>query len=266
MEIKTSVQNATLKNSAKDFLAGKYYASVMTFLFYMMLSLLFVRFSNALTQQVCVTLMQLVDLTADSLPILILSYVIPFFVSILQNMIQIGVCLFFLNIACHQNYNTFDLLYGYSHQFGKTFCLSFVMTFLAFVAMLPANILIDMREKSVSLTDDTLMIILAVQAILCFAYLYFALSLSQIYYIALDYPELSVAQILNQSIKLMQGQKRKLFLLDLSFLPLLFLVLPTFGLGLFWILPYLSMTHCLFFLKLMQAEPTPLAAPSADRY
>ena len=254
METNPTFRNADIKNTAKDFLAGKFHTSVMTFLFYLMLSLLFVRFSNTLTQQVCVTLMQLSGMSADSSVILFLSYFIPLLVSILRNMIQMGLCLFFLNIACHHNCNTFDLLYGYSNQFGKTFCLSGVMTALSFVAMLPLNYFIDQFDNKLSIPTDTLVVLFSIQAVLLLIYLVIALSLSQVYYIALDHPELSVAQILLESIKIMKGQKLRLFLLNLSFLPLLLLMIPTLGIGLFWILPYLNMTQCLFFLHLMKAD------------
>ena len=254
VETNPTFRNADIKNSAKDLLAGRFHTAVMTFLFYAMLSLLFVRFSNALTQQVCVTLMQLSGLSADSSVILLLSYLIPLIVSILQNMIQMGVCLFFLNIACHHNCNTFDLLYGYSNQFGKTFCLSGVLTTLSFVALLPLNYFMDQFDNKLSIPMDTLVFLFAIQAVLLLIYFVLALSLSQVYYIALDHPELSVAQILLESIKIMKGQKLRLFLLNLSFLPLLLLMIPTLGVGLFWILPYLNMTQCLFFLHLMKAD------------
>lgn len=254
METRSTFQIASIKDTAKDYLAGKFHTAVMTFLFYVMLSLLFTRFSNALTQQVCVTLMQLANISESSTPILILSYLIPLVVSTLQNMIQIGVCLFFLNIACHHNYNTFDLLYGYSNQFGKTFCLSGIMTILSFIALLPANYLLEIYGNKQSLPQDTFTALMIIQAVLILIYLVLSLSLSQIYYVALDYPELSVSQILGQSVKIMKGQKWRLFTLNLSFLPLLLLVIPTFGVGLFWILPYLNMTQCLFFLHLMNVD------------
>lgn len=248
--------NALLKNKAKDFLAGKYQNVIMTFLFYIMMLLLFTRFSNSLTSQVCISAAQFFSLSQDSYVLLVTSYLIPFIVNVLANMLKLGLCLYFLNIACHQNYNAFDLLYGYTHLFGKTLCLSGIMSLLSFIALLPADRLLSLYQSDAFDLNDSA-ILLAVQAALLIAYLYFYLSFSQVYYIALDHPELSVKQILQQSMKLMEGKRGRLLLLDLSFLPLFALALPTLGLSMFWIMPYLSMTHSLFFLELMQAEVTP---------
>ena len=247
--------NAVIKNRAKDHLAGKYQNVIMTFLFYGMLLLLFARFSNSLTSQVCITMMQFFSLSSDNYAVLVVSYLIPFTVTVLENMIQIGLCLYFLNIACGHNYNTFDLLYGYTHQFDKTLCLSAIMSCISFVFLLPMDRLISLYQTD-SLDQNTFTILILVQVVLVIGYLYFYLSFSQVYYITLDHPELSVRQILQQSMKLMNGSRARLLFLDLSFLPLLLLAIPTLGIGLFWIIPYLNMTHAIFFLDLMQAEVT----------
>lgn len=253
MQIKMTEKNSNLKNLAKDYLSGKYQATVMTFLFYVMLVLLFARFSNSLTEQFCITLMQLFSLSESSVFVLVFTYLIPFIVSVLENMIQIGICLYFLNIACHHNFNTFDLLYGYSHQFGKNFCLSAIITFFSFISMLPLDSYLNLRLSN-SLDTDTCLMLAGLQIVLGLLYLFVYLSLSQIFFVTLDHPELSVKEILRQSMKLMSGQKLRLFLLDLSFLPLSLLILPTLGTSLFWIMPYLNMTHSLFFLDLMHAD------------
>lgn len=253
MQINLSDNINMLKNEAKDHLAGKYHTVVMTFLFYLMLVLLFARFSNSLTGQICSTLMRLFSISGDHLLILGLSYFVPFTISVSENIIHIGICLFFLNIACHHNYNTFDLLYGYSNQFGKNFCLSGIMTFLSFVTFLPVELMLERHQNNALFPEDGLKLLL-LQLCTLIIYLVIYLSISQIYYISLDHPELSVKEILKQSAKLMKGHKLRLFLLDLSFLPLLLLAVPTLGIGLFWIIPYMNMVHSLFFLKLMHVD------------
>jgi uncharacterized membrane protein len=70
----------------------------------------------------------------------------------------------------------------------------------------------------------------------------------------LDYPDLSVSEILKMSVKIMNGKKRDLFYVRLSFLPLFLLVLITFGLGLFWFLPYYQVTMALYYLDLMKPK------------
>ena len=48
--------------------------------------------------------------------------------------------------------------------------------------------------------------------------------------------------------------KWELFCLQMSFLPLGFLCLLSFGIGTLWLVPYMNMTQTLYFLDLMQNE------------
>ena len=52
----------------------------------------------------------------------------------------------------------------------------------------------------------------------------------------------------------MKGHKWELFFLQMSFLPLGFLCLLSFGIGNLWLVPYMNMTQTLYFLDLMQNE------------
>ena len=49
----------------------------------------------------------------------------------------------------------------------------------------------------------------------------------------------------------MKGQRMRLFLLELGFLPLMLLCILSFGIGFLWLQPYMQMTHTCFFLDLM---------------
>ena len=49
----------------------------------------------------------------------------------------------------------------------------------------------------------------------------------------------------------MKGNRKRLFLLELSFLPLMLLCILSFGIGFLWLEPYMQMTYTHFFLDLM---------------
>ncbi|MBP6067888.1 DUF975 family protein [Bacteroides sp.] len=66
-------------------------------------------------------------------------------------------------------------------------------------------------------------------------------------YILLDEPELRYDAAIEKSMKLMAGNKMKLFLLDLSFIGWALLCVLTFGIGLFWLKPYVSTAHAAFY-------------------
>lgn len=77
-------------------------------------------------------------------------------------------------------------------------------------------------------------------------------------YIAYDHPEWGADECIRESMKMMQGYKWKLFLLDLSFIGWFLLCLLTFGLGFFLLLPYIQTSHAAFYeeLKCSHLEST----------
>ena len=67
----------------------------------------------------------------------------------------------------------------------------------------------------------------------------------------LDFPERSAKEALKLSLQIMRGHKGRLFYVQISFLPLMFLCLLSFGIGYLWLVPYMNMTSAVFFLDLM---------------
>ena len=252
--MKTSAKRVILKNSAKNTLSGKYFASIMALLFFGMLTLFFNRFSYSINRSVCLSLIQTFRVSENSFLILICSYVIPFLLSIVINVLQVGLCFFFLNAAVGNQFFSSDLLYGYLRCFRKSLRLSGVMTLLSFVCLLPINVLVDAYNGVFVMTDGEIGLLLLIQLALLFVYFPINLSFSQAYYLMLDYPTLSATEILKRSTKIMKGKKLQLFNIQLSFLPLWFLVFLSFGVGLFWVLPYYKTTMTLYYLDLMKPE------------
>ncbi|MBQ8648805.1 MAG: DUF975 family protein [Clostridia bacterium] len=83
-----------------------------------------------------------------------------------------------------------------------------------------------------------------------------AYSYSMTYYILADHPEMTANQAIAESQKMMNGHKARLFVLELSFIPWLFLVSITIGLAAFYVVPYMQATMAAFYEDLkMQSEP-----------
>lgn len=74
-----------------------------------------------------------------------------------------------------------------------------------------------------------------------------ALAYSLTPYILKDYPELSVNQAINLSIKMMKGHKMRYFLLTLSFIGWGLLGILTLGIGYIWLIPYMYTTTAAFY-------------------
>ena len=73
-------------------------------------------------------------------------------------------------------------------------------------------------------------------------------------FVMYDNPELSEDQTIVRSMKLMQGHKMQLFLLDLSFIGWFLLCVITFGIAYFWVAPYVQVSHAEFYKELLNGE------------
>ncbi len=69
-------------------------------------------------------------------------------------------------------------------------------------------------------------------------------------YILKDHPELSNNAAIEKSMRMMQGHKMNLFLLELSFIGWLILSLMTLGIGLIFLIPYVNTTLAHFYEEL----------------
>lgn len=78
-----------------------------------------------------------------------------------------------------------------------------------------------------------------------------------VFFLIIDYPEEAPAQLLKHSRELMKGNKGRLFYLQLSFIGMLLLTLLSFGIGMFWVYPYMLMTFTEFYLNVRSLNETP---------
>lgn len=81
-------------------------------------------------------------------------------------------------------------------------------------------------------------------------------SYSMTSYILLDEPELKNNAVIEKSMAMMEGHKMRLFLLDLSFIGWALLSsLFTFGIGFFFLQPYVATAHAAFYEDLKDNAP-----------
>ena len=67
-------------------------------------------------------------------------------------------------------------------------------------------------------------------------------------YILIDNPDLSANQAINLSRKMMKGHKLDLFCLGLTFIGWVILSILTFGIGVLWLVPYMTSATSVFYL------------------
>lgn len=81
-----------------------------------------------------------------------------------------------------------------------------------------------------------------------------AIAYSQSYFILKDHPEYSIKETMIASKKMMNGYKWKYFLLQLSFIGWGILCLFTLGIGLLWLIPYMTASMAAFYQELSKIQ------------
>lgn len=234
-----------LKNNAKKSLTGNYRGIIVLVLFVWLMFVpitYFQAFLEALVQQL--------QAGRSSLLGDIVLYLLSSVFTALYGLFSIGICLVHLKIACKQLYSLYDLWYCFRDgHFQKAFSVSFLVQLPEVICSLPFVICAQLFMQNPSSAMGSYMIIALFIGIIIQLPINLALSMS--YFIMLDFPEYGVKEILSHSIRLMKGNKGRLFFIEISFLPLHLLGICSMGIGYLWLTPYINMTHTLFFLDLM---------------
>lgn len=88
-------------------------------------------------------------------------------------------------------------------------------------------------------------------------------SYAMTYYIRVDHPEYTATQCIDESRRMMDGHKMKLFLLDLSFIGWLIVGSLCFGVGTLWVYIYMTQARAQFYEELKNGD-TVVIPPAAD--
>lgn len=130
----------------------------------------------------------------------------------------LGYAMFAISIFRNRETSPAEVFYGFE-RFGKAFGLYIVMSILIFLWAL----------------------LLIVPGIIA------ALRYSMSFYILADHPEMGIMEAINESKRMMRGNKWKFFCLNLSFIGWGILCLFTLGIGFLWLGPYLEVTVIAFY-------------------
>ncbi len=178
-----------------------------------------------------------------------------------------GEAYIYLKIACGQRPEINDLFHCFKGDAAKIVKLQAVLSGVSILSSLPALIIETIVLQSLSLlnTEAILTGNFPVNPTLFLLYvifylignivtIYIGLMLSQVFYMMLDFPEYSASQLFKMSIRLMNGNKGRLFYIQISFIPLILLCLLSCGIALLWVYPYMKATYANFYLDLIRKK------------
>ncbi|MBQ6697286.1 MAG: DUF975 family protein [Lachnospiraceae bacterium] len=233
--------SAELKDFAKGRLTGHYGTAI--------LAMLLIESIQIIASSFITMLVPGTDMVS-----MIISLLLSGVVAIFLGIYQTGVSLFYLNMACGHLCRLNDIFYGMQNQPSRSLVVSLAVTGVNLLCLTPYQIFAMLFMNTENLNYMMLMLVSAAIGLLI--YVPVSLALSQSYYLLLDFPEYSGKEALKASCKLMKGHMGRLFYIQASFLPLMFLGILTCGIGMLWITPYMNMTYTLFFLDIMNPAVT----------
>lgn len=234
--------NAQLKDMAKNALTGHYPNAIL-------IQILLTCISNG------VTFLLLLALPEGNTFLSILSLLITLCTSAVIGVLQFGLSLFFLNIAGGRPCSVQDLFYGFRYQSKEALTVSTVLMLLRTVSLAPYQECLN--RFLLSKDNKWLLYSLFCLIIGTLIYIFISLYFSQAFYLLLDFPGKGGFEVLKLSRQLMKGNKKRLFLLQLSFVPLMLLCLFSFGIGFLWLKPYMNMVTAQFYLDLVNPQGAP---------
>ncbi|MCM1192119.1 MAG: DUF975 family protein [Butyrivibrio sp.] len=169
---------------------------------------------------------------------------------VLSGFLGFGIAYLCLKLACGQPCSYTDIFYGFQRKnLFKVLLLTAVRLAFSFICTLPGEYF---REKYLQSSHASLLLLTLLACMAgCCIYVPVALALDMTYFLLLDFPDKKAAGILRDSFHLIKGSRRRLFFLQLSFIPLWLLCLLSLGVGSLWLEPYMHMTYTLFYLDLI---------------
>lgn len=247
------LSSSSLKAQAKGQLLGKYGTLIGAFILVRLCTL---PFSLAISYLI----------GTDTVVNILLFSAASFLLQLFTGFFLAGEAYLYLKTACGQHPVAADIFHCFQGDTAKVLKLQAVSGGIPLLCSLPVLLMglafqpMELFTSETLLTGNfsfspTMLLIYVIISILAnIITIYVNLMLSQIFYLMLDFPEYTASQLLKMSIRLMKGNKGRLFYIRLSFIPLILLGLFSFGLAILWIYPYMQAVYANFYLDLIKKK------------
>ncbi|MBQ3516427.1 MAG: DUF975 family protein [Lachnospiraceae bacterium] len=181
-------------------------------------------------------------------------------IDLFAGLLQAGVACFYLNVSTGKSRaSLYDLFYAFTHSPDKALKVTLMLSLAHMVCTLPYVIytlffmpsytmeeFMNMPPEIMQSMGIAYFILGAGELVYFLICLYF----EPVYFMLADMPSLTATKAMKMSIWLMKGSKVRLLGLKLSFLPLQFISLLTFGIGNLWLIPYMNTASAYFYTDL----------------
>lgn len=123
-----------------------------------------------------------------------IGLVVNVILSLLGNILNVGQCSFYLNIACGQTYSFSDLFTGFKVFPNKIILSQILVWIFTFLPLLP-SVIVSIVSFYLGSSAMVLMVVLTL-VLGCLVSCWISLRLSQVNYLLLDFPDYSISKLL----------------------------------------------------------------------
>jgi uncharacterized membrane protein len=173
-------------------------------------------------------------------------------------MLRIGLASIFLQLLYQKKASIGDLFRAFHENSDTAVTISTFISLLELACMLPAIIALAVIPVNGLTPGLGLVILLLAAGAIGIAAVRIRYAL--VAYLFLDYPEYSAGELIRGSARMIKGHKMRLLKLYLSFIPLYFLGVLSFGIAGMWVISYSKAAVAAFYRDLMSG----LRAPSDE--
>ncbi len=219
------------------------------------------RYSIAMFVTITISIIQLFALSlaesayTGSIRTYLLRFVISIVIDLLTGILLYGQSHFYLDFVRNvQPLKASGIFHGFRHETDKAILIQGVFTLASILSSIPAVLIsVEIITIPESAYETVSLLIYGFDFLLMLtANLFFGLS----FFVLNDNPDLSVLEILRESMHLMQKKKGRYILLCLSALPLFILGFCACFVGIFWVAAYYRVLLTNFYLDAICEEVT----------
>lgn len=242
-----------LKDRAKDALRGNYRLTISIFLLFLLIRVgVNLLISSLATPFLTISSVEEEIQIRQMIVPFLFSSLFSFAIACFLGFFTFGLVYYMLKLACNQPCSQQDLFYAFRQDTKKVLMISAVQAGITLLFLSMGRFYFSYFQTT-GATDSLYKAAFA--TLLGFLlYLPIGLSLDLAFYFLLDFPEKTAGEIIGLCLRYTKGHRMRLFLMALSFLPVMLLGVLTLYVGFLWILPYMQMTYTQFYLDLMNPK------------
>lgn len=181
-------------------------------------------------------------------PTNILYYVAVLLITIASVVLTVGQYCLHLRVARDGKLHLSELFYPLRYDANRliaTEAILYVVRMIGLAPIIGAIVIISYYDSMDMYMAALGLVLLGGVLTICIE-----LTFGLIYFVLIDNEELSGIACIKKAISMIKGHKRRLLYLWTSFLGILLLALPTLGLALLWIHPYMMQTTTVFYMDI----------------